>query len=161
VAELIQAGVEAHLTIIGSGEHLSELESLCGSSNVVSAVSFAGSQSAEAVRKHLQAAHVFVSASLDEAIGVSIMEALSMGVPVVATAVGGVPELIRDGTDGLLVPPRSPSRIADAVLRISEDSELAGSLSSAGPKRVLDRFTSDRSAKALVHSILSAVRPTH
>jgi glycosyltransferase involved in cell wall biosynthesis len=69
----------------------------------------------------LAGADVFVLASLHEGLPVAVMEALAMGVPVVATRVGGLPELVDDGVSGRLVPPRAPQALADAILELSDD----------------------------------------
>jgi glycosyltransferase involved in cell wall biosynthesis len=66
----------------------------------------------------------FVLSSYLEGLCTSIMDAQAMEVPVVATRTGGVPDLVEDGVTGLLVPPREPERLAQAVLRMMHDAEL-------------------------------------
>jgi glycosyltransferase involved in cell wall biosynthesis len=78
------------------------------------------------------------------------MEAMAMGVPVVATRVGGVPELIDSGRHGLLVEPRRPDLLAGELLRIAHDPALARSLSLTGRKRVEEEFDTFRSARMLL-----------
>jgi glycosyltransferase involved in cell wall biosynthesis len=73
------------------------------------------------VRDLLAAADLFVLASAFEGLPVSIMEAMSAGLPVVATAVGGVPEAVEDGVTGLLVPPRDAAALADALVSLADD----------------------------------------
>ena len=70
-------------------------------------------------------ADLFVLASEHEGLPLAVMEALALGVPVVATNVGGVPELVEDGTNGLLVPPRDPAALAAAVLALTDDGARA------------------------------------
>jgi glycosyltransferase involved in cell wall biosynthesis len=72
---------------------------------------------------------------------VAIIEALASGIPVVATAVGGVPDLIQDGTNGHLVPPRNPQAIANAVLSILSDPSKWAQMRSAARKSVTPRHT--------------------
>ena len=64
---------------------------------------------------------------------VAILEAMSAGVPVVASCVGGIPEIIRDGEHGLLVPPGDAEALQSALLRLLDDREYAGQLAAAGP----------------------------
>jgi glycosyltransferase involved in cell wall biosynthesis len=82
------------------------------------------------------------------------MEAMAMEVPVVATKVGGVPELVSDGVDGLLVEPGNAVAIADAVKAIATRRELADRLSGRSRAKVLDRFSSARSAETIVRLLL-------
>lgn len=148
-------GVEATLEIAGedevggSGFHLALAHEIARSGLADSAV-LLGAVSEERVRSGLERAHVFALASLAEPLGVATMEAMALGVPVVATESGGVPELIRDGQDGLLVPPQAPDRLADAVERIARDSALAERLGQSGRERVVAEFDSARSARTLV-----------
>lgn len=108
------------------------------------------------VREELGRAHAFVLASHQEPLGVALMEAMAAGVPVIGTAAGGVRELVTDGVDGLLVPPRAPARIAQGVLRLLRDPMLAHALSRAGEVRARD-FDAGRGAEALMEEI--GIRP--
>lgn len=83
-------------------------------------------------------ASILVLPSRAEALGVSILEAMAAGLPVVATQVGGIPEIIRNDDEGLLVPAADPSALADAVLRLLQDGALRQRLASAGPVRAED-----------------------
>jgi glycosyltransferase involved in cell wall biosynthesis len=69
---------------------------------------------------------------------------MAAGLPVVATRVGGTPEIIIDGVNGLLVPPRNPPALADAILRVLQDADLARRLSRTGQARMRTRFSYDR-----------------
>ena len=105
------------------------LESLIRDNQLESIVSLRGAVGETDVRNNLENSHVFVLGSYDEAIGVATMEAMAMGLPVVVTNVGGVPELVRADIDGLLVQPGQPQHMADAIVRVlirSGDRRAAG-----------------------------------
>ena len=89
---------------------------------------------ADAVRI-MGACDVFVLASHWEGLGVAVMEALALGLPVVATAVGGVPEVVEHGREGLLVPPERPSELAAALLTVLTDDERRRTMAAAAARR--------------------------
>jgi glycosyltransferase involved in cell wall biosynthesis len=76
----------------------------------------------------LAGADAFVLASLHEGLPVVLMEATSMGLPIVASSVGGVPQILEDGVDALLVPPGDPGSLVDAMKRLAADPELRAEL---------------------------------
>jgi glycosyltransferase involved in cell wall biosynthesis len=78
-----------------------------------------------------------------------LVEAMAAGTPVVATSVSGIPELIEDGVNGLLVEPEAPDQLADALLRLHRDPGLAARLRQAGRTTVEERFDGDRLAREL------------
>ncbi len=91
----------------------------------------------------LASSHVFVLSSRSEALPVSILEAMAAGLPVVASQVGGVPELVVDGQTGLLVPAGDPPALAAALQRLVDDPVLRGRLGAAGRARVEEQFRLD------------------
>lgn len=116
-------------------------------------VTLLGAISAEAVREKLLAAHVFVLASWSEPLGVAYMEAMSCEVPTIGTDAGGVPELISSGKDGLLVPPKNPEALADALMHLAAEPDRALAIAKAGRARVVADFDSSRGADMLVREI--------
>lgn len=148
-------GIDARLEIAGEDEQGGagfhrQLAAEIAATGQGDSVTLLGAVSEERVRAGLEQAHVFVLASLAEPLGVAIMEAMALAVPVVATGAGGVPELVRDGVDGLLVPPEAPAALADAVERIARDGALAERLARSARERVVAGFDSTRSARMLV-----------
>ncbi len=101
---------------------------------------------------------VLAFSSEREGLSIAMLEAMAAGVPVVATAVGGTPELIEDGVSGLLVPPRAPSALAQALARLLADRPAAGRISRAARERVAARFSLERMVAA--HDALYHERPS-
>ncbi|MCG8557009.1 MAG: glycosyltransferase family 4 protein [Proteobacteria bacterium] len=158
LSKLRQAGVAARLVIAGeddSGGHgyRQELERLVAELGQQDAVELLGAVPEARVIEELHNAHVFVLASVAEPLGVVLMEALAMEVPVVATRAGGVVELVRDGSNGLLVEPNSDRSITDALLRLASEPELCTRLSRQGRQDIVDNYTSGRSAQLLAEMI--------
>jgi glycosyltransferase involved in cell wall biosynthesis len=112
---------------------------------------------ADAVRV-MAACDVFVLASLYEGLGVAIMEALALGLPVVATAVGGVPEVVEHGREGLLVPPGRPRELAAALLSLLTDDERRQRMAEAAAQRgaLLSIDTAVRRTEAMYHDLAPA-----
>jgi len=86
-------------------------------------------------------ADIYIGPSLYESFGVSILEAMAAGVPIVATRVGAVPELISDGNTGLVVATNDPSAIADAVIRLFKDAELRNAIACAAREATWKKFS--------------------
>jgi colanic acid/amylovoran biosynthesis glycosyltransferase len=161
IALLRQQGIPATLEIAGEDEqggtgYRKELESLIQHLNLADSVHLLGATSEQTIKNSLENAHVFALASLQEPLGVAIMEAMAMEVPVVVTGSGGVKELIEPGVDGLLVEPQAPQQLADAILKLLSDRQLAQKLGTAGRVKVVQQFHSKRSAETLVDLIWSA-----
>jgi len=79
-----------------------------------------------------------------EGLGTSLLDAMAAARPIVATTAGGIPEIVEDGVNGLLVPPRDARALADAILRALRDADLRRRLGDAGFARVNERFTVER-----------------
>jgi len=153
VSRLIAEGFDARLDILGEGPARSMLESRVRELGLADRVTLHGAVSEFRVREVLEQSHIFVLGSHDEAIGVATMEAMAMSLPVVVTHVGGVPELVREGIDGLLVPPKDPAMLAHAVRAIATDPVLAASAGRNGCERVHARFGSDVSAGVIARRL--------
>jgi glycosyltransferase involved in cell wall biosynthesis len=96
-----------------------------------------------------RSAAVLVNPSLSESFGMSLVEAMACGVPVVATRVGGMPEIVDDGRTGRLVPPGDPAALADALDALLADEPARRALGQAGLRRARERFAWDRIAAGL------------
>ncbi len=135
----------ARLCIIGDGVLAADLAGQVRDLGLEEAVEMAGSLGQECVRRRLWEAAVLAMPSRSEGMPLALLEALACGVPVVATGVGGVPEVLTDGA-GLLVPPEAPEEMADALARVLQDPDLASSLSKAGSRRAADFSNADPDA---------------
>jgi colanic acid/amylovoran biosynthesis glycosyltransferase len=158
ISLLRQKGINAYLKIGGEDEqggngYRKNLERLIDHLGLKDFVQLLGAISEDIVKEHLQLSHVFVLASLNEALGVATMEAMSMEVPVIVTKAGGVYELVDDGINGLFVDPESPDQLADAISKLLFNNELSMSFGQEGRKKVIQHFHSQRSAEVLVNAI--------
>src|SRR5262245_3353301 len=152
-------GVDASLVIAGedadsgTGQFRRDLEALVTELNLVDAVRLPGAMSEAEVRRELEQAHVFALSSDHEALGIVLVEAMAMSVPVVTTDVGGTTELVHNGENGLSVPPRDHVAIAEAIHRIVSDPVMAARFSQTGRATVEAGFGSERSAETIVSAL--------
>jgi glycosyltransferase involved in cell wall biosynthesis len=135
-------GVDACLCMVGDGPDRDRVEELAGELGVVRDCVFTGYQ--EEVGPFFAAFDVFVLSSGNEGTPVTAIEALASGCPVVATRVGGVPDVVRDGEDGYLVEPAAVDALAERLARLAADPELRARLGAAGRERVLPRYSVER-----------------
>lgn len=135
-ATLRDRSVRMHLVAVGQGPQEAEVRAECTRLGLDGIVTLTGFR-ADAVRV-LGAADVFTLASQWEGLPVALMEALALGLPVVATAVGGVAETMHDGVDALLVPARDPVALADALGRVLTDPALRQHLAAASAARAAE-----------------------
>lgn len=117
-------------------------------------VELLGAQPREGVREHLSRSDVFLLPSLDEGISNAVLEAMAMKLPVVTTAAGGMPEAVRDGIDGFVVPTRSPETMADRLGKLLADPDLRRRAGEAGRQRVVESFTLERQTERFVQCYL-------
>ena len=136
--EALQLLPDALLDIAGDGTERPLLEALARARGVASRVRFLGFQAD--VASALAAGHVAVSCARDEGLGLSVMEAMAVGRPVIATRVGGVPEVLRDGQEGFLVEP-SVASLAAAMRQAAGDPERLKLLGRTARARIESAFT--------------------
>ena len=125
--------------IAGDGPLLAELEGQCRELGIERYVKFVGWQSD--VSRVLGCIDVFCMPSLWESFGIAFAEAMAMERPIVATHVDGIPEVVKDGETGILVRPRDPEGLANAICTLLADSELRTQMGRAGRRRVKAKFT--------------------
>jgi len=114
------------LIVAGDGPEKKPLERLVASLNLRDRVLLTGQVSQEEVPIYLRASDVFVLNSETEGLSHVLLEAMAVGVPIIATGAGGNPEVVEDGVNGLLIPIGDQEKLTEAILRVLQDRELAG-----------------------------------
>ncbi len=132
----------ARFVIVGEGRCRNELESRVRANRLENCFEFAGFR--DAPTDQLRCFDIFVLPSLSEGLSSAILSAMAASLPVVATEVGGIPELVRHGENGLLVPPADAGALARAIETLLDDPEKAARMGQRGRKIVQERFTLDR-----------------
>jgi glycosyltransferase involved in cell wall biosynthesis len=148
-ANLRRAGVAFEWEVIGEGPERAKLERLIGEHGLESSFRLLGARDTTAVRDAMAACSVFALCSVSEGAAVVLMEAMASMRPVVATAVGGLPELVLDEGTGLLVTAGRPDELAAALQRVLSDTQLAQRMGSAGHRRALESFSIGRQVDAV------------
>ncbi|PJE76131.1 hypothetical protein COV04_01210 [Candidatus Uhrbacteria bacterium CG10_big_fil_rev_8_21_14_0_10_48_11] len=141
----------AILLIVGDGPERADLEALSKKLAVDDRVLFLGIRRGDALRQVLQAADVFVTASQSENMPMTVLEAMASGLPVIGVQALGVPELIKEGENGFLVPPGDHQRFADAFIILAKDSALRHSFGEASRQRVVSQYDPGKLLTRLEH----------
>lgn len=149
VAALVARGVDAHAEFVGDGPLRSSLVEAAERLGITGRVEFAGSVGQDAIRARYAAAHVFCLPSFAEGLPVVLMEAMAVGRPVVSTRTMGIPELVEDGVNGLLVPPATLEPLVDALHTLAQDPQRRRSMGESGRRKVLEEFDVNRGAPKL------------
>ncbi len=119
------------LTLKGDGPLEQEVRDLVASLGLIDVVTFRPKTSYDQVPLDYRKAHIFITTSVSDGTPVSILEAMASGLPCIATRVGGIPEWIDDGAAGLLIRPRNPDAVAEAILKLAKDPALRDGMGSA------------------------------
>ncbi len=140
-------GVDLRHTLIGDGDDREEVLNLIRSLDLSDVCDWAGTLPHEQVLDHYRRSHLFALACQvapngdRDGIPNVLIESMAMGVPVVSTKLSAIPELVRDGETGLLVAPRNPEALADAMVRLLTDTELRRRIIPAARAEVAERFS--------------------
>lgn len=144
--EVCQVERKARLVIVGEGKLRAALEAEAAALGLGDFVFFTGFRSD--VLALIRGFELFAFPSIQEALGTSILDAMALRKPVVATRVGGIPEPVQDGITGLLVPPGDPRALAEALCTLLQRPDRARFFGEAGRRRVEDYFTAQRTGAA-------------
>ncbi len=131
---------QTRLLMAGSGELHSQLEELTGQLGLTRNISFLGAIEHQQVPELLRNMDIFVMPSIREEFGVAAVEAQAMEIPVVATNVGGIPEVVLNGKTGILVEPGSSEQLAQAILTLIENPVLRRQMGERGRRHVLANY---------------------
>jgi glycosyltransferase involved in cell wall biosynthesis len=153
--KLAEQGIAFRTEIIGEGPLEAELNAQIASLGLTKSILLTGPLSQSEIIARLTHSRLFALPCVTDSEGgmdnlpTVIMEAMAAGLPVVSTALGGVPEMVREGETGLLVPQRNPVALAAALAHLLQDRGVAQSLGEAGRRRAGERFSIERSAQQL------------
>jgi len=150
---------EARLSVVGDGPEMGHLINLAGQLGISDYVSFKGTLVGQALEQEYESSTVFVLPSKDvasdtanEGLGLVLIEASMHSNALVGTDHGGIPEIVRQGENGLLVPPANPAALAQAIMTILADPDLARSMGQSALRIASERFSWDRATDALLES---------
>ena len=162
VALALRHGAEVELNIVGGGAQREDLERLVSELGLQKHVHFLGVQGAEEVRSLFGRSDIFIQHSLtsdsgwQEGFGVSLAEAASMSLPVIATRSGGIPDQVLDGVTGRLVKEKDIISMADAIAELARNPVLRAELGRAGRRRMIQEFDTVRQVEKLEAVMLEA-----
>lgn len=142
LAAVRQHGLDARLVLVGDGPDRAEAEKLCRSLNLCDHVRFVGKVMATA--ELLSAADIFLLPSQNESFGLAALEALSCGTPVVASNVGGIPEVVPHGQAGYLAEPGDVSRMARYCIELATNAKKWQRFSTAARRHAIENFSTER-----------------
>jgi glycosyltransferase involved in cell wall biosynthesis len=152
------------LAIIGNGPLQLDLERLIAAFDLSNEVILHGSVSRWDLGNWYRWADVTCVPSTDEPLATVVLESLVAGTPIVGSAVGGIPFMVQEEVNGLLVPPRDPDALASALARISREPAFLGQLRQASAQSILPRFSWERNGADLIRAIGKTVhhfKPKH
>jgi len=151
-----KSGYPVQLVIIGDGPYRKELRELSIQLQVTSVVKFLQNQDQRTLLSYYHNADIFVLPSITyqnqtEGLGVVLLEAMASGIPVIGSNTGGIPDIIDNDVNGILVPPGDAYALAEAIIKIIDNPEIAERYKIAGLKTVKERFSWDTIAEEFIH----------
>ena len=138
-----------HLLILGTGKQKYHLINMTKRWELEKKVSFIGHVEHRALVRYLSVADVFVRPSRSEGLGNSFLESMAVGIPVIGTKVGGIPDFLKDGKTGLFCKVDNPKDIAEKIKTLCENKNLRERISKEGQRFVRERFSWDRIAQQI------------
>ncbi len=129
-----------HILLVGSGTLWDNMKQMANALNINEFITFTGFVPHNKVVEYYQKMSIFVSVSTRESFGVSALEASACGLPIITSNVGGFAEVNRNNITGLMIPPNSPEKLAEALKKLIEDEDLRITLGKKGRERVIAKF---------------------
>jgi len=155
--KILKSFEQVKVIVVGEGDYRNDLERMIENLNLEQYVFLAGFQKDETIPNWLNAADIFVLPSLLEGTPNILLEAIACNLPVVTTDVGGIGSVIKDGENGILIPPRSESRIAEAVITLLQDPALSERLTSNAQNTLKSQFGSWAKQASHLKAIYSTI----
>ena len=159
VERLAQQGRRVRLRLVGGGPDEPSLREHAAQIMMAENVIFEGAVNQDRIRTLYAAADIFCLPSFAEGVPVVLMEAMAMGIACVSTNITGIPELIRNGIDGLLVPPADLDALVDALATLMDDPALRERLGASGRGRILEHYNLERNVEQLARHFVERVKP--
>jgi colanic acid/amylovoran biosynthesis glycosyltransferase len=153
-AQVLARGASAELRLVGDGPERAHIEARIAEHGLGGRCVLVGQLPEEGALEEVAASDVLVSASFMEGLPVVLMEAMALGVPVVAPRVAGVPELVEDGVSGILFAPADWSALAAALVRMLRDAALREKMGKAGREKVAAEFEVEKACEPLYRRFL-------
>lgn len=152
ISKLLKKNPELHMEyrIIGGGPLEEQLRKLVKELNLDDVVLFLGPMEQEVVIRNMQQAHIFLLSSIAETLGVVLMEAQAVGLPIVATSVGSISQVVVDGKSGFLVPEKDVNALAEKLEYLIEHPEIWSEMGTYGRKFVEERYNIKKLNQRLV-----------
>lgn len=152
---VVEAGHDIRIVIAGSGPEERSLRKLAASLQLSKRLTFV--DGGVAMAGYLEAIDIYCLPSLQQGLGVVMLEAMALGRPVIASGVGGVMSVIEDNVHGLIVPPSDSRSLGDRIIELLQDREKARRIAAVGQQMVRDRFNENR----MLDEILQIYREVH
>ena len=149
ISRLVKSYPNIKLRLVGDGPAREGLERAIAVNDLGRYVTLEGSVNQDQIRDYYRQADIFVLPSFAEGIPVVLMEAMAMEIPCISTFVAGIPELIRNEVDGILISPSDDRALAGAIKRLIEEPDLRRRLGEAGRRRVVEKYDLDRNVTHL------------
>lgn len=158
--QLLSKHPELRLRLVGDGPDRAALEALANELGIAGAIDFVGRLSEQDTLSEIARSDVLVLPSFMEGLPIVLMEAMAVGVPVVASGVAGIPELVEDEVTGLLFPPSQWAKLQSQIERLLSDRGLYDAVANRGREKVCAEFDARKSATELEQLFRRADRPT-
>ncbi|MBW6474226.1 MAG: glycosyltransferase family 4 protein [Anaerolineaceae bacterium] len=155
IRQLLTDGENVEYTIIGTGPDFERLNQIIKGLGIINQVKFVGKKPKSEVKKLLNSADIYLHPSITEALPGAVLEACAMQLPIVATNVGGIPEIIKNGVNGLLVPPRDPDTLALSIRQFVRNPAFAQAMGQAARLTAENKFSIEKETSNWLELYLS------
>jgi glycosyltransferase involved in cell wall biosynthesis len=156
--DILKRNPDVVVRIAGRGDLLGPLENLAAELGLGDRVEFVGFTAN--IKEFMESIDIYVQPSVCEALGIANLEASAMGVPVVASDVGGIPECVVNCETGYTVPPRDPEALCQAIAKLVSDPALRAQMGKAGSDLIKEKFRHDQMVQATQQVYRSLLKPT-